>query len=595
MKNAMPEHEAVDYEVDIDPVRHQLQVRMRLPAQAAGVLRLETPTWVPGDYSFAPYARDLFACQVRDASGAVLALRRDGQAGYRVAHDGGALTVEYRADAAAAGFGEACGRLGSDNGVLLGTRYLRVAGHEGPCVVHYRVPDGWPIHHPSGARYLGAGRWEYSAYEELLDTPVCFGQFERITRVVRGTEFHHVFLNRAMGFDEGVERFVDDLDSIAATYHDMFGAFPFADYTFVMSFNPIDAWGLEHLSSTMVGLHPATFYDADQYRTSVRVCAHELFHAWNVRRLRPAPLDKLAQALEQGSFTDGLWVAEGFTRYYEFLACTRTGIYSPQQFFSAVSNYFAHLSALPAYRRVSPADASSASYLNHEKYPGRANSAIDYYDAGMVMAFELDATLRLDADGQSLDRAFAAFYHQYAGRGAGYRIEDLCSFVGDLVPGLGRRLLQQATEPARLALPQMLSRLGLVPIEEDRPYLGLILQQETGPAIASVLDDSPAGASGLAAQDIVCAVNGYPYSRAALLQAGVRGREVVLDVMRGNEAYRFTIAPATRPALQTLVWHGSPAQAALIAAWLDQPFAPSQGQQFPLDFYENFHGVETVL
>src|SRR5690606_24970521 len=144
--------------------------------------------------------------------------------------------------------------------------------------------------------------------------------------------------------------------------------------------------------------------DQGQFATGIRVCAHELFHAWNVRRLRPAPLGQLAHHLEDGSFTEGSWLAEGFTRYYELLLSARVGAYNPDPFFSAVAGYDHHLSAQPAYQRVSATDSSLATYLNHAKYPGRVNNSIDYYDKGMLIAFALDVQLR--GRGQSLDSAF---------------------------------------------------------------------------------------------------------------------------------------------------------------------------------------------
>jgi predicted metalloprotease with PDZ domain len=486
------------YEVTLDPARHELGVTLHLHGLPAGELRLVTPTWVPGDYDFQPYGRDVFQVRATDPeSGAPVAVRRRGWSGYAVEPPGRSLRVSWRAAAASSDFSEACGVLGHLNGVLLGTRYLYAEGHEGPCTVHYRVPAGWAIHHPSGATPLPDQAWDYESYAQLLDTPVSFGHFELMTREVRGTAFHHVFLTRADGFDDGAARFVDDLARIAEVYHGIFGSFPFANYTFVVSFNPSDSWGLEHLSSTMVGLDPATFYDADQYKVGLRVCAHELFHAWNVRRLRPRPLGR--PALEHGGFSEGLWVAEGFTRYYEFLACTRIGVYTPAQFFSTVTSYFTHLAALPAYARVSPVDASYASYLNHDKYPGRANSAIDYYDAGMVIAFELDAALRVETGGrQSLDQAFAGFYEAHADQGAGYTVDEVCAWFDRCLAGLGRRLHEQVHEPARLELPARLQAVGFEVAHADVPYFGLILAGDTGPAVYSVLDDSPAAGSGLA-------------------------------------------------------------------------------------------------
>jgi len=217
------------------------------------------------------------------------------------------VRVGYTANCASDELSEECGILGDRNGVLLGTRYLRVQDYAGPCRVTYERPHGWPIHHPSGAEQIGDSTWQYPSYEILLDTPVAFGAFDCLTRDVRGTPFHHLFLTRGVGFESRAEAFVERLVQVAEQFHDVFGSFPFADYTWVLSLNPADNWGLEHLTSTMIGLDPSTFYDADQNAVGVRTCAHELFHAWNVRRLRPAPLGHLD--FTAGSFSEGLWVA----------------------------------------------------------------------------------------------------------------------------------------------------------------------------------------------------------------------------------------------------------------------------------------------
>ena len=162
-----------------------------------------------------------------------------------------------------------------------------------------------------------------------------------------------------------------------------------------------------------------------------------------------------------GTFTEGLWLAEGFTRYYEFLTCTRTGVYSPEQFFSAVVNYYRHLEVLPAYHRVSAVDSSLATYLNHgKKYPGRVNNCIDYYDKGMLIAFSADTVLRVEKAGSTLDEAFAAFYARFAGQGAGYTCTDVRAFFDQIHSGVGSRIYREATEPAGLDVAGLLGRLG---------------------------------------------------------------------------------------------------------------------------------------
>jgi predicted metalloprotease with PDZ domain len=585
----------VAYGVRVLPERHEIEVTMTIRGPAAqGSVRLQTPTWVPGDYVFAPFARDIFALRAHAADGAELVVRRDGWQGYVVEGARGLVRIDYTACCASWESSEACGILGDRVGVLTGARYLNVAAAEGPVTVSYELPDGWSLHHPSGASELGARTWEYPSYEVLLDTPVAMGSFALITHVVRGTPFHHVHLDRAAGFDSGIERFVEEVDAVASYYHDMFGSFPFESYTFVCASNSNVDWGLEHLTSTMVGLEPGMFIDADVHKTAVRVCAHELFHAWNVRRLRPAPLDRLD--FSRGSFSEGLWVAEGFTRYYEFLSCTRTGVYSPQQFLSAVVNYYRHLVALPAYERVSAVDSSLATFLNHgQRFPGHVNNTIDYYDKGLVIAFCLDATLRIETPTSTLDRAFASFYERHVGRGLGYAPEDLRDFFEEIDPGLGERIYREASQPGGLALCEQLARLGFEVELEIVGHLGLVMLDDAGPAICDVLDTSPAGQSGIAPGDVITEVDGHPFELGALKWAIAHCGALRLAVLRGSEPRLYEIAIGKRTQIAHLRWMGSEEQARRIATWLDQDFAPARGAEIPLDFYENFHGIQTVI
>jgi predicted metalloprotease with PDZ domain len=586
----------VRYRVTVLPERHELAITMAVPPGAAGTpLRLGSPTWVPGDYSFNPYGRDVFDVTATDEeSGALLDVARKGWQGYVVQHRDGAVVISHRAYCSSWEFSEACGILGDHAGVLTGARYLFVGDYEGPCQVTYHLPEGWALHHPSGARQVEAFTWEYPSYLILLDTPVCMGGFDKLTSDVCGTPFHHVFMDEGVGAAVSRQDFVAQVDAAAARYHQMFESFPFEDYTFVYSCNPKAGWGLEHLTSTMVGLGANVFTDTDAQATGVRVAAHELFHAWNVRRLRPAPLEHLD--LVGGDFTEGLWLAEGFTRYYEFLTCTRTGVYSPQQFFSTIVNYYRHLEVLPGYHRISAVDSSLATYLNHgQKYPGRVNNCIDYYDKGMLIAFGADTVLRVEKPGTCLDEAFAAFYRRFAGRGAGYSCAEVRDFFDNIHPGLGARMYREATDVAGLDVAGLLGRLGFRVEDETVPYVGLVLADDTGPAIYGVLDTSPAGASGIAPEDVLTAIDGVAFDRQALQWAIANQNSVALNVARGNETRTYQIPVGQRWQIGRLRWIGDDSQADLIATWLAHDFHPEPGQDFPLDFYSNVHGVQTVI
>lgn len=582
----------IRYSVVVDPRRHELAVTQTISAEAASrPLVLVSPCFVPGNYEFLPYGRDVFDLKATDGDGAELGVRRQGWQGYAISEGKGAVCLTYRAAAVSVDFSEGCGILDDRYGVILGTRYLMLTGHAGPVEVSYTVPSGWPILHPSGAEQTGPATWRYQDYQQLVDSPVCLGDVVVKRREIAGTPFDHVFLTQGIGFARGCDDFVDRVAQVSAACRDVFGSFPFSRYTYIFSLDPNDDWGLEHLTSTMIGLGPEVFTDLDAGATGVRTCAHELFHAWNVRRLRPAPLDDIN--FVNGDFTDGLWMAEGFTRYYEFLLCTRTGEYSPEQFFSSVVNYYTHLAALPAFGFTTPEGASHASYLNHGKFPGWANAAVDYYDQGMVIAFCADAALR--CDGKTLDRVFCDFYDAFAGKNAGYTTRDIVGFFDDALPGLGQEIQRSVGRPAEIRLAHWLKQLGFEVTEAEVPTLGIVLEQNTGPGISDVLDGTPAGDSGLAAGDVITALNGYPFRKAQLCWLVANEGQVTLDIRRGDQSRRYEIPVGSRPAIAGLAWTGGPDQAALIAEWLGRPFEPEPRARISLGFYENFHGVMTVI
>ncbi|MBV8036130.1 hypothetical protein [Roseateles sp.] len=593
----------VHYRVRVDPQSHELHVRMRLTGPVAqGTLHLQTPSWVPGNYTFTQLGRDLFELQAfntRDEH--PLALHREGWQAYRIEGGDGDVTVSYRAWAYATDLGEPSGILDNQFAVLLGTRYLHSPQHLGACTVSYELPPDWQgsIHHPSGAQPVSPDSWRYPSYETLLDTPVVMGHYDLIKRYVEGTPFFFAFVDRGVGFEAEVDGFVDQICTVAAGYRKQFGSFPFEDYSFVLSLNPQSSWGLEHLTSTMCGLGPDVFTDPDQRAIGVRVCAHELFHAWNVRRLRPSPLMDVSQQLESGSFSEGLWMAEGFTRYYEFLACTRAQVYSPAQFLSNLVGYLEHLRAVPAYQRVSAADSSLATYLNHApKYAGRPCNCIDYYDKGMLIAFGVDAMLRLGSPVRTLDKAFRGFYEEYASggpNGKGYSTNDAIAYFRQLQPAIGDMLDATVRQPGGLSTEDLLGQLGFLVEHKSTHQLGLMFLDNGAPTIYNVLDDSPAGDSGLAPGDVISTVNGFSYTAAALNWAASHEGMVSLGVQRGHRSLTFSMRPRSHRQIIRLRWQGTVEQAERLYTWLEQRFPLAEGQVFEPSFYENFHGIETVV
>lgn len=145
----------------------------------------------------------------------------------------GKVQVSYTTSAWGDDLSESAGLVDDHFAVVLGARYLFAPAHLGVCRVDYQLPAGWDIHHPSGARRIGedVSAWEYPSYEILLDTPVVMGHFEKIQHDVHGTPFWFVFVDRGVGFKAEVERFVTTVASTVSAFHEIFGPFPFEDYT----------------------------------------------------------------------------------------------------------------------------------------------------------------------------------------------------------------------------------------------------------------------------------------------------------------------------------------------------------------------------
>ena len=577
------------YKVRVLPEAHELEVSLRLTG-LSGLITLELPTWVPGAYGFMKYGRDLFNVRAQDSNGAALRLSRHGWQGWQLASNGGEILVNWRAFAHDSALGELSGILDHTQAVLLGTRYLFAPAHAGPVTVDYELPAGWKMHHPSGAKQLSATSFEYPSYSLLLDTPIAIGVFEQHTRDANGTPFHFIFMDQAIGFEKELDGFIDGILRIAEETRRLFGSYPFERYSFIFTFNPKAGWGLEHANATQIALDHDAFINPQSRFDAMRVCAHELFHAWNVCRLKPAPLGKPDHA--HGSFSDALWVAEGFTRYYEFVLCARAGESDAEVFFSNVVNYYRHLTAMPAYQRVSAADSSLTTFLNHNKYPGSVNNTVDYYDLGMLIAFDLDATLRLN--GATLDEAFRDFYAARAGQGEGFTSKELIEFLVRKYPALEAVCSNEIEHAGRLTTEALLTNLGFEVTREDRPVLGIVLQDDKGPVVSNILDDAPASAAGVAPGDELMRAGGHPFSLAGLKWLIKTGEPVELEVNRGHRRFHFLIPSHSRSAIASLIWRGTEAQQAVLATWLGKAgFA--NGAPISSTHYDNFHGVQTVL
>ena len=591
------------YRITVHPARRQFEGELQLEQVEqrgeAAPIDLAVPTWVPGAYGFMRYGRDVFDVRAHETeSGAPLRIERRGFGGYRVEASARAVTIRWRASSCDPAWGELAGFIDGAWAVLLATRYLFVpARADEPCRVHYEFPEGFTVHHPVRPLSEHTGREEYPSFRALLDAPVVAwrGDVTRITKRSKNADLHFLFLGSALGFREGVDRFVDDVCAVAERCHDLFGSYPFQDYTFIFAFDPQIHWGLEHADATMIGLGEHVFVDDEARFSALRVSAHELVHAWNVCRLRPSGLGEGELDLVAGSFTDGLWVSEGLTRYYEFLLLARTGKLTASRFFSNVARYYRALTDRPAYAHTVIRDSSRATFVNHNAYPGAHDSTLDYYDHGMLIAFDLDVALRHHGEhGRTLDTELRALYDAFGARAAGFTSDEAIALWSGRTREIAPVLAREVNAAAGLSTLEQFRRLGFEPTFTTVHRLGAILKD--GGKVYDVIDQGPAAAAGIRAGDEILTIDGFSFSAKGLTWALERGTDIAFGVRSGHVHRQFVVRPRKEERWTALTWRGDARALTQLRAWLGQPeLTYSAGEVIPLSFYDNFHGTLEVI
>ncbi len=494
------------------PWTHLLEVEMRLNwAQFPAKTELKMPVWTPGSYLVREYARHVQGFTVKNAAGAALAWRKINKNTWEVDTAGvRELVVNYQVYS-----NELTVRTNElndehafwNNAALL---FFVKDQLEAASTVKVRPFGNWKVATGLPPVAGQANVFRAENYDILYDSPFEVSDFKEYKFDVLGKPHRYVVTGEG-NYD--LERLARDTAKIIEESSKIFGPLPYNDYTIILNLR--GGGGLEHLNSTALQMNRFAFQSDARYKSFLGLVAHEFFHVWNVKRIRPDTLGPFDY--ENENYTRLLWVAEGTTSYYEGILLRRAGLITEREFLNNKAAEINRLQERPGRFETSLEEASFDAWIKYYRQDENAiNNQVSYYDKGDIVSMMLDITIRSASAGEkSLDDVLRYLYSEYALKGRNYTSEDfqkaaemaagksLDDFFSKYVRGRDEIDYSGITEAIGLEAREL-------PVDAETAYIGADLA-EAGDrlTVRAVRAGTPAYEQGLNSGDQIVAIDGY--------------------------------------------------------------------------------------
>ncbi len=561
------------------PHTHYLEVEAGYPTGGRPEVDLMMAVWTPGSYLVREYERHVEGLTARGPDGRTLTVVKPAKNRWRV-QTGGAptVTVSYRVygremtvrnNWVEAGFAMLNG---APTFITLADRTPR------PHEVRIELPAAWLVSATALMPVVGQPHaYRADDFDTLVDSPIVLGNPVMRSFDVAGTA-HHLVLEGDPSLVDA-DRVAADLKKIVEAGTAAMGPFEYPHYYF-LNMVVETGGGLEHTNSFLTMSSRFVTRTRQPYINWLSLAAHEYFHNWNIKRLRPVELGPFDYETE--NYTKSLWVAEGVTDYYGALLVRRAGLTTTPEYLDMLSNSIEAVQTRPG-RRVQSAEMASfdtwiKQYRPDENSP---NTSIDYYDKGATIAFLLDATIRQATNGaKALDDAMRLAYQRYSGP-KGFTPEEFQRAMNETAgKDLSAWFAQVLTTTEELDFSAAIDYFGLrfAPVDPKglRATTGLLTRNDGGRLVVSqVRRNTPAYDAGMNVDDEILAIDD--------LRVRADGLVARMDQYRAGDIVRVLVArrdrlltlPITLGAEPGRPWRlqvrpdATTEQQARLAAWLN--------------------------
>ncbi|MDQ3179961.1 MAG: PDZ domain-containing protein, partial [Acidobacteriota bacterium] len=407
---------------------------------------------------------------------------------------------------------------------------------------------------PSTVRVVPFGNWKIATglpkvegqtnafraenFDILYDSPFEVGDFKEISFDAQGKP-HRIVFEGEGNYD--MQKTAAYIKKFVEEAYKIFGDMPYKDYLFIVNLR--GGGGLEHLNSTALQVNRFGF-TGERYKGFLTLVAHEFFHLWNVKRIRPDALGPFDY--ENENYTKLLWVAEGATAYYEGVLLRRADLISDKEILDGKARLIEQLQARPGRFETSLEDSSFDAWIKYYRQDENSvNNQISYYDKGELVNFLLDIEIRTASGGaKSLDDVMRFLYDEFSKKNKNYTPADYKkiseTMAGKSLDDFFAKYVRGTTEIDYNAI---LSGIGLkLETGEEgvkQAFLGGTLAESEGKlTVRAVPADTPAYQFGLNVNDQIVAIDGNRASQ-TFLQSHLTGKKsgdkIKLTIFRFDE------------------------------------------------------------
>jgi predicted metalloprotease with PDZ domain len=558
------------------PAAHVFHVTLRADGLSGELLDLKMPAWMPGFYRIMDYQKFVSNFRAADGGGRPLDWEKITRNGWRIVASGApTVVVDYDV------FGNTSF---AANNFLDETRafiappgmFLYPDGRlQTPVIVTIDPPPGW-ARIGTGLDPVPGRPATFSApdFDVLYDCPILLGNQEVRTFDVKGVPHTLVLENIAPAADR--DRIASDLKRMVEASVGLMEDIPYKHYTFLLIGR--GNGGIEHANSAAIFFNGERLADEKGYPGWLSYVAHEYFHHFNVKRIRPIALGPFDYDME--NLTEMLWVSEGLSVYYQDIVLVRGGLMTPEAFLAKLGGAISRFESGLGHHFQSAAE-SSLSTWGTSGVGGDRNTTISYYDNGAMLGMMLDLAIRNGSgNAKSLDHVMRSLYRTYnLGKKRGFTDAE---FREECERAAGVPLAEvfdyaSTTRDVDYAKYLAYAGIAMAGTPKDAPggFLGLNTRSSEGAlTVTSVTPGSPAESAGFAAGDSILEVDAAKASAKALsdaLRAKKPGDLLKVKLSRGGRTIESDIALAKSAVMDYALAplpDPSPLQVAIFKSWL---------------------------